>query len=147
MRKIVTIACSLLVLCGCTREDEITAALDGTWTIRNYDRTLIHASGQVDSLLHEENVGSWTFSQDAFTGDVSRYYVFAYNGSQGVQSQQGYVQIAEGGQRFILIGGTCIGCDDAYTIDAFSPSSMTLSTYSTQSDTLIYKLQMELQKQ
>jgi|GEM_PF-6353319 len=134
-------------LAGCTQEAIIGSSLDGIWNIAEYERTIIHRNGSTTQLLYEENAGTWQFSADDITDETSRYYIFTYTGSQGSQSESGYMNILEGGQRFMIYGGQCIGCDRAFTIEDFSHDSFTLTNYSPQNDTLIYKLRMHLEKQ
>jgi hypothetical protein len=138
-----------MLLSSCTREDEIVGWLPGTWRIEKYERTRINNDATVTTLLTENNVGYWNIYDDSQDdNDKIKYYEFSYNGSQGVQNQNGYVQISEEGNRWILLGGMCVGCDDAYNIEYFFADKFKLSKYAPDTScSCTYKLTMEMIKE
>lgn len=147
-KLIIPLLLCLLFISSCTQEETIVSSLNGTWNISEYIRSKIQNDGSDSLILHEEDAGTWEFSEDIATGHVSRFYVFTYTGSQGYQTSQGYMEVAEGGQQFILIGGICFDCDQVFTIEEFNGHHFTISSYSPQNNNQwSYKLKMVLDKQ
>lgn len=147
--KFYLIVLTCFSLLSCTREEQIVAWMPGTWNINKYQRIQIQNDGTNTILLSESNVGYWNFVDDPLDDeDLIKQYEFYYNGLQGVQSSNGYVQISEQGNRFILLGGPCVGCDDAFNLEYFTPNTFKLTKYSPDTScSCTYKLSMEMSKE
>lgn len=135
---------STLLFTSCTREDQIVAWMPGSWNIDKYERVRINDDGSNTILLDQSNVGYWNFIDDPTDdNDMIKGYEFNYMGS----SSAGYVKISEQGNRFILLGGYCVGCDDAFNIEYFTADKFKLTKYAPDTScSCTYKLSMEMTK-
>ncbi|GAB1462952.1 hypothetical protein MASR2M52_09770 [Pedobacter sp.] len=121
----------------------------GEWNIDVYRRSEIRSDGSEKITKDEKNVGHWRFYSNSSTKSIVDYD-FSYTGSPAANITGGVIFISEEGKRMILQNFKCkgIGCDEAYTIQEFSGRKMVIEQYSPQTNTdqLVYKLRMELNK-
>ncbi|MBK8556346.1 MAG: hypothetical protein IPL65_11520 [Lewinellaceae bacterium] len=129
----------LLLFTACkTKEDRYLDRLEGTWTIDRLERKEIHTDGSVTVLTDERSVGTLNMkvaTLDNLELENLKDFIFDYT-ENGLQKYvEGVLKVDEQAKRVIVLGGTCIQCDLAYTVDVNKKGKQVWSTYSYDAST------------
>lgn len=124
----------LLVLAlSCTKEDRYLNRLEGDWNIDNLVRTEIDWDGTIKVLSDETDAGEFSMVVSTFDGltlDNLLDLTFTYVENGQTFSGQEVIKVDENARRVIVLGGDCIQCDLAYTIEENKPNRQVWATYS-----------------
>jgi hypothetical protein len=138
----------LILFAGCQKDDKLEKRLEGNWNIAHYENIKIFNDGTTEVVAEADDAGYFLFYRDP-----SNLPVFDFEYTAGGNTQSGssvYYMIDDHAKRVIIIGGTCIGCDLAYTIDENTSKRQVWSIYSLQQQGLstdfVYKKKFVLEK-
>lgn len=129
MKKTISLLLSSLVILftGCQKDKQLEKHLEGTWNISHYENIKIFNDGTIETIAESENAGTFTFYKDA---DDLLVFDFSYTANGTTQSGEGVDFIIDDhAKRLIIVGGLCIGCDKAYTIEENSAKHQVWSIY------------------
>jgi hypothetical protein len=141
----------ILFLVSCSKEDRYLNRLEGDWNIESLVRLEISWDGTIEVLSDERDAGTFsmvtsTFGNLELENLLDLTYTYVENGQ--TFSGQEVVKVDEGARRVIFLGGDCIQCDLAYTIDENKPNRQVWSTYSNdEAKQVSYKLTFTLVKE
>lgn len=138
----------ILSLVSCSKEDRYLNRLEGDWNIESLVRLEISWDGTIEVLSDEKDAGTFsmvtsTLGNLELENLLDLTYSYVENGQ--TFSGQEVVKVDEDARRVILLGGDCIQCDLAYTIDENKPNRQVWSTYSNdEAKQFSYKLTFTL---
>ena len=132
--KITLVSLFVVFFFSCkTKEDRYLDRLEGTWTIDRLERRQINADGTVEVLTDERSVGTLTMVVATY-GDLDleslKDFVFDYTENGQPVHVEGTLKVDEQAKRVIVLGGTCIQCDLAYTVEVNQKGKQVWSTFS-----------------
>lgn len=140
----------LLTFWSCKKEDMFLDRLEGTWNIDRLERHEIHPDGSVITLTDEKNVGTLSMKLATIDGlslDNLKDFEFNYTENGNAVNQIGVLKVDEQAKRVIILGGDCIQCDIAYTVETNKKNEQVWSTFSyDQQSYLSYKLTYTLRR-
>ncbi|MCB0650636.1 MAG: hypothetical protein KDC85_05120 [Saprospiraceae bacterium] len=140
----------LLTSWSCKKEDMFLDRLEGTWNIDRLERYEIHPDGSAITLTDEKNVGTLSMKVatiDGLTLDNLKDFEFNYTENGNAVNQIGVLKVDEQAKRVIILGGDCIQCDIAYTVEINKKNEQVWSTFSyDQQSNLSYKLTYTLRR-
>lgn len=138
----------VLFLISCSKEDRYLNRLEGDWNVESLVRVEIQWDGTVKVLSDERDAGTFTMvtaTFDDLTLDNLLDLSYSYVENGQTFSGQEVVKVDEHAKRVIFLGGDCIQCDLAYTIDENKPNRQVWSTYSNdEANQVSYKLTFTL---
>ena len=134
MKTLLPIIAGLLLLSSCkNKEDRYLNRLDGTWAIDRLERKEIHSDGSVLVLTDERSVGTLSMQVatiDNVELDNLKDFVFDYTENGTPKHVEGTLKVDEQAKRVIVLGGVCIQCDLAYTVEENKRGKQVWSTFS-----------------
>ena len=145
-----SLAFLLLLIFSCRKEDIFLDRLDGTWNIDRLERYEIHEDGSVTTLTDEKNVGTLSMKVAEFNGQTLenlKDFTFDYTENGQPLMVEGVLKVDEQAKRVIILGGDCIQCDLAYTVEKNEKKKQVWTTFSyDQTNNVSYKLTYSMSK-
>ncbi|MBK8490073.1 MAG: hypothetical protein IPL49_03980 [Saprospirales bacterium] len=135
---------------SCSKENQYLNRLEGDWNIENLVRTEIHWDGTINVLSDETDAGEFSMVVSTL-GDLTLDNLLDLTFSS-VEHGQPFsaavvIKVDEQAKRVIALGGDCIQCDLAYTIEENKPNRQVWSTFSAdEANQLTYKLSFTLKR-
>ncbi|MFN5911794.1 MAG: hypothetical protein ACK45H_10695 [Bacteroidota bacterium] len=142
----------MVVFFACSKyEFRWVRKIEGRWKIANFLVTEIDSSGNVTTLVDEDDCGFYELKEGEIDG-LTLEGIFEYNKSYTINgltyTSQGSGTIDEEGTRIIKFGGSCIACDTVYTIEKNRKNKQVWSRYYVGGNwDKTVKLQMTLERE